>query len=636
MERKGARHAPPPDAAHDAAQDQAEHAARSEARARRARKRREAEARAEAVARSHPPAPHERGDALDAAAGRAAGRARRARARREEAEDAEALPPAAPPSGAAPRDDAAPRVRRRTRAAPPGAEVRIIAPPSVGDGRGALDEPEALPAGLPDRSVLSDEQRRRLRSQRKREKRRAPRSAAGKAEAAAAGLAGGAAAPAAQAPGAKAPDARAPAPGAPGLPARMPGAAAPPAAPADDAAAVFAEIQAEQSARVAALQRDIARRRRRRGAMLFLRLLLFVILPTALAGWWQYEVATPLYVSHSAFVVRSAAETPTDAGGGMAGAMGASPLAAIQDSISVQDYILSRDALDRLDAELGVIADWRGAGLDPLLRLPPEAGLEQALERHRKLVTVGYDPAESLIRMEVAAPDPARAAAISAALIRYAEEMIDGLSTRMRADMVAGAETRAEAARAALSDAHAEEAALKERLRMFSAESEAGGERAAITALETELDHLRARIAEIRSYAPAGDPRVAELQRAIAAREEAIAARRARIAGGGPGRAGGGDRAGSIAEAQSALARARAETVAAEQMFLSARSALEVAQLEAGRQISYLAVIVPPARADAPTRPRRAANTALAALAFFGIYLFASLTVSVLREQFSA
>jgi capsular polysaccharide transport system permease protein len=84
------------------------------------------------------------------------------------------------------------------------------------------------------------------------------------------------------------------------------------------------------------------------------------------------------------------------------------------------------------------------------------------------------------------------------------------------------------------------------------------------------------------------------------------------------------------------MERARVEIGAKRGTLMRARSAPEAARLEARRQIGYFAMIVPPARADAPMRPRRAANTALAFVVVFGIHLFASLTVSVLREQFSA
>lgn len=512
------------------------------------------------------------------------------------------------------------------------------------DPHDPLATPEALPAGLPDRSLLSDDQRRRLRSQRNQEARKAGRSGAGKtAEADLETLAvsvatavGGRAEEHAEAP--------------PRRPLAPPAPRAAPSGPAQraesrEAAALFAEIQAEQAMRVAELQREIARRRRRRGVFLILRLLLFVVAPSVAAGWWQYQVASDLYVSESAFVVRSAGETPDSGGGGVAAALGAAgPMGMIQDSISVQDFVLSREALDRLDAELGVIARWQAPGLDPWLRLAPDATREDALNQYRRLVEVGYDPAESLIRMKVADPDPEMAAAISSALIRYAEGMVDGLSTRMRRDTVAEAEARAAHAREALTEAHVAESRLKAELEIFSPETAAGGEQSLIAGLENEREALRARLDALLAYAPADDPRARTLRRAIDQRARAIEARRARIYGDHPGR---GDEgapsldapsldAGGIAQAEAELARAKAETAAREQMFLAAQSGLEAARLEARRQISYLAVIVPPARADAPTRPRRLANTALAGLAAFGIYLFASLTVSVLREQFSA
>jgi capsular polysaccharide transport system permease protein len=584
--RRKAKRAEARQMAEDAVQQDAVSAAAQDAAARRRRQRQEAGARADAVARSHP------AEAMGAA------------------KAAAAMPATAP-------------------------EVTPATAPATMPGLDPLAPTGgALPAGLPDRTVLSPQQRSRLRAQRKRETRRAERGGVGKTAEARPPSASPAQAPA-QASAQARPQTRSSAPmPAPAARRTSPQPAPDPQAEAADALAVFAEIQAEQAGRVIALQRDIASRRRRRGWMMTLRLLLLVILPTALVGAYYYGPATELYVSESAFVVRAASEPPS-AAGGLAAALGGGAGGSIQDSISVQDYVLSRDALARLDADLGVIAQWQDPAIDPIQRLRANAGAEDALAHLRSMVSVGYDPAESLIRMEVSATTPAMAQAMSAALIRYAEEMVDGLSTRMRRDMVEDAEQQADAARIALNQANVDAARLQERLRVFSAEAEVGGEQAVIATLEQERESLRARLSDLLTYAPANDPRAEDLRRAIAFREGRIETRRDRIVGGGADGALQPPSA-TLAGAHAQMERARAEIAARQEMFMSAQSGLEAARLEARRQISYLAVIVPPALADAPMRPRRAANTALAFVIFFGLYLVASLTVSVLREQFSA
>ena len=283
---------------------------------------------------------------------------------------------------------------------------------------------------------------------------------------------------------------------------------------------------------------------------------------------------------------------------------------------------MRREALAKLDAGLGAIGHWRDPAADPPLRLAPDASMVDALARRRGAVTVGHTRADSLIRVEASGPDPAIAQAISTALIGCAEEVVDGLSAHMRSNRPAAPSGRPTRRRRA---AHQDAARLQKGLRVFLAETGAGGEA------------LRASLAGPLSHAPEGCSQVKNPCRAAAFRAAWIETRWRRIADEGLGAR---DTRHASPRRPSPTCRrgwsARVEIGAKRGTPMRARSAPEAARLEARRQIGYFAMIVPPARADAPMRPRRAANTALAFVVVFGIHLFASLTVSVLREQFSA
>ena len=101
---------------------------------------------------------------------------------------------------------------------------------------------------------------------------------------------------------------------------------------------------------ITGIQRDIASRRRKRLALLLARLSAFVFLPTILAGWYYYAIATPMYSTKSEFLIQSA-----DGGGGGGPLSGLIPsqLANSQESIAVQSYLTSKDAMIRLDEALG-------------------------------------------------------------------------------------------------------------------------------------------------------------------------------------------------------------------------------------------------------------------------------------------
>jgi len=63
------------------------------------------------------------------------------------------------------------------------------------------------------------------------------------------------------------------------------------------------------------IQQSIIRRRQKKLALLGLRLAFFVGLPTLLAGWYFYTVASPMYSTKSAFLIQQNSEQSSGGGG---------------------------------------------------------------------------------------------------------------------------------------------------------------------------------------------------------------------------------------------------------------------------------------------------------------------------------
>ncbi len=133
---------------------------------------------------------------------------------------------------------------------------------------------------------------------------------------------------------------------------------------------------------IMAIQKDMARRRRSRMRMLFARLAAFVLLPTLIAGWYFFAVATPMYASKSEFLILKA-ET---GGGAMGGLFSGTQFATNQDAIAVQSYLTSKDAMLRLDEDEGFKAHFSQPDLDPLRRLEPDATSEDMFKLYKKYV----------------------------------------------------------------------------------------------------------------------------------------------------------------------------------------------------------------------------------------------------------
>ena len=99
-------------------------------------------------------------------------------------------------------------------------------------------------------------------------------------------------------------------------------------------------------------------------------------------------------------------------------------MGAMTDSVTVQGYLQSREAMMRLNESLGFKAYFSQPAIDPLRRLANDATNEDAYDLYAKTVLIGYDPTEGVIKMEVKAIDPQTAVDFSRALISYAEEQV--------------------------------------------------------------------------------------------------------------------------------------------------------------------------------------------------------------------
>src|ERR1700678_3213806 len=98
-------------------------------------------------------------------------------------------------------------------------------------------------------------------------------------------------------------------------------------------------------------------------------LVLTVLVPTCAAILYYGFVASDVYISESRFLVRSP-QHPMQ--GGFVGELlqGSGFSHSEDDTYSVHDYILSRDALHELDAQLGVRKASSSRQVDPINRFP--------------------------------------------------------------------------------------------------------------------------------------------------------------------------------------------------------------------------------------------------------------------------
>ena len=373
---------------------------------------------------------------------------------------------------------------------------------------------------------------------------------------------------------------------------------------------------------IMAIQKDMARRRNRRMRLLFTRLAAFVLLPTLVAGWYFFTLATPMYASKSEFLILKA-ETSS---GGIGGLFSGTQFATNQDAIAVQSYLTSKDAMLRLNEDEGFKAHFSQPEIDPLRRLEPDASAEDMYKLYKKYVQIGYDPTEGVIRMEVAAANPQVAADFSTALIGYAEERVDNLTARKRENAVKDAELGLAEAEQARRLAQEKLVRMQQDSAVLDPRARIGALQARVETVETEIQEKTLQLQALLDNARPNRSRVegaeADIRRLEALKAEINAEMTAHSAG-----------AGSLAETAVQIQLAEADLATRDMMLSAALERLDQAQRDADSQARYLTTSVYPLPSQDPSYPRAFENTLLTFLVFSGIYLLISLTASILREQ---
>jgi capsular polysaccharide transport system permease protein len=385
--------------------------------------------------------------------------------------------------------------------------------------------------------------------------------------------------------------------------------------------------EVNQAAEILKMQQDIARRRRRRLALLAARMFAFVLLPTFLAGWYFYRVATPMFSVRSEFVIQQAG--PASSGGSLGGLFSGTAFATSQDSIAVQGYLQSREAMGRLDDDLGFRAHFQKDEIDALQRLDPDATLEAAYRVYKKFLKISFDTTEGVIRMDVMAADPQVAADWSRQLISYAEGQVDHLTQRLREDQMRDAKAGYDAAQDSLTDSQRRLIELQEKFDIISSETEVGMIVGQISGLENQITQERLSLAQMESNPEPNQARMEPIKRRVATLEAQVAELRARLTQGGTDTS-------SLAEIQGELRVAQADLQTRQLLLAQALQSMETSRVEANRQVRYLSLSVSPIPPDEPSYPRAFENTLVTMLILLGIYLMVSMTAAILREQVSS
>ncbi len=318
-----------------------------------------------------------------------------------------------------------------------------------------------------------------------------------------------------------------------------------------------------------------------------------VVFPTFLSILYFGFIAADVYISESRFVVRSP-DRQTASPLGML-LKGSGFTRAQDDSYSVQDFILSRDALNALNKKIELRAVFVKGDLFSRFPGPDwDDSFENMHRYYQKVVGVQLDPLSSIGTLSVRAFSAQDAQTINAQLLEKAEELVNKLNERGRMDMirfaaqeVAFAETKAKKAALALAE-------YRNQKGVIDPEKQTAIPLQQIAKLQDEYIASKAQLAQLQ-IAARDNPQIPLLKKRVQMLGEEIAAEGQKITGGGR----------SLASKAVEFHRLALEKEFADKQLASALASLEQARNEAQRQQLYLERIAQPSLPDAAMEPRR-------------------------------
>jgi capsular polysaccharide transport system permease protein len=352
-----------------------------------------------------------------------------------------------------------------------------------------------------------------------------------------------------------------------------------------------------------------------------------VLLPTVLGVVYFGFIAPDVYVSESHFVVRNQQHQSV---GGLSTLLQGTGLsqAGGEDAYSVEDYITSRDALQRLNASENLNAAFGRGDVEALSRFPgifEDKSFESLLRYYRKhIVETDFDSTSSIMTLTVRAFSAEEAFKINETLLKMSEEFVNQLNERGRNDLmkfsisdVADAEkTALTAVQAVSSYRNGEE--------VFDPEKQSALQLEGVGKLQEELLSTQKQLADVRAVAPQ-NPQIPVLENRINVLGRAIRAETSKVAGGRE----------SLSTKSAVYEAVSLQRDFAAKRLELAQASLQLARENALKQQIYIERVQQPNKPDEAIEPKRLRNIAATVMLSLMLFAVVSLFVTGVKDHVS-
>lgn len=354
---------------------------------------------------------------------------------------------------------------------------------------------------------------------------------------------------------------------------------------------------------------------------LFVKYLIFIILPVCVAIFYFGFLATDMYISESRFAIRS------PEGGGTTewiALLGQSSGSATADAYILEEYVLSQGLVLKLDQKLNLRQHYQNDSADFFSRLKANPSNEDLLDYFRRVTSVRFDAATGIFGLEVRAYDAVMARTVNIAILEQSEQLVNDLRDRALNDLLSLSRYEVEVAEERLKSSRKDLQFFRQENDLLDPNAAAGAVLELVADLEGQTAKVKTELAELRSYMKEESAPVVGLKARVDAMEQQIHAEKERLTG---------KDSPVINEVVSRFEEIALEHEFAQNQYVSALSSLEAARVKVGSQSSYLEAFVKPTLPDEARWPQRGLSIGLSFVFSLLIYGIGSLIVAAVREH---
>lgn len=324
-----------------------------------------------------------------------------------------------------------------------------------------------------------------------------------------------------------------------------------------------------------------------------------VFIPTFMAILYYGIFASDIYISESKIVIRNSEQKVVSGLDSVLQSTGFG--GSNNDAYIVKDYILSRDALMKLnkdmhfkdiyqDDSISIFDRFDGFGIND--------SFEALYEYYQKYTEDTIDPQSFILTISVRSFNPDNAKNINEYLIKISEDLVNKLNERMIKDTVGLAEKEAKKSLDKFKEISSKLSKYRDTKSIFDPTQQSIIQLQLISKLQDELIATKTQLSQIKTIAPES-PQIVLMQTKIKNLESDIAKETSKIVGGGKD-----SFSGKMSEYDKLVLE---KEFAAKQLAMSL-AALEQAKNEAIKKQLYLEKVAMPNLPDYPLEPYRIKN----------------------------